>query len=486
MYKTDTHIYSRGVTTLMIIIFMGVFLLILGALSSFALEEARYGNAILDREQALNSADAGLEYYRWFLAHNPNNLTNGTGSAGPYNYAVNDAETGALIGNASISVVGNTQCGVVQSIDITSVGKSTLNPGFPRTLFARYMKPSVAGYSYLLNSNVHAGSDRVITGPYFSNGGIHMDGSNNSTVSSAVSNWVCDNSYGCSPTQNSAPGVMGTGTGSALWTYPVASIDFAGITSGLSNLKTYAKNNGGLYFAPAGVGVANVSQRGYHLIFNSNGTVDVYKVTSTTAVPGYSMQYGQVTENNIIATQTFLGNYVVPASCSVIFVEDRVWVEGTVKGKVTVASADFVNANNTTSAFLPNNISYTTYDGTSGLTVIAAGDVLIPLNSPDTMSIHGTFVAQNGHYGRNYYTTSGTYAVPGAYSADVIQTQLTTNGSVISNGTTGTQWQCGSPSSLCSGYATRIDSFDELQAISPPPFTPSASAAYQFIIWKEL
>jgi hypothetical protein len=204
----------RGVTTLMIIIFMSVFLLILGALSSFALEEARYGNAILDREQALNSADAGLEYYRWFLAHNPGNLTNGTGSAGPYAYAVNDAETGANIGNASISVVGNTQCGVVQSIDITSVGKSTLNPGFPRTLFARYMQPSVAGYSYLLNSNVHAGADRVITGPYFSNGGINMDGSNNSTVSSAVSTWVCDSSYGCSPTQNSAPGVIGAG----LWT----------------------------------------------------------------------------------------------------------------------------------------------------------------------------------------------------------------------------------------------------------------------------
>ena len=477
---------SRGVTTLMVMVFMGIFFLVLSALTGFALEEAKYGNAIIDREQALNSAEAGLEYYRWFLAHFPNDLTNGTGSAGPYLYSVNDPETGSLIGTASISVAGNSQCGVVQSIDITSVGKSNLNPGFPRTLFARYMAPSVAGYSYLLNSNVHAGSDRIITGPYFSNGGIKMDGTNNSTVSSAVSSWVCDSTYGCSPTQNNAPGVLGSGSGSALWNYPVASIDFAGITSGLSNLKAYAKNNGGLYFAPASAGTANVSQRGYHLIFNSNGTVDVYKVSATTAVWGYSTQYGEVQENNIIASQTYLGNYAIPAACAVIFVEDRVWVEGVVKGKVTVASADFINANNTTSAFLPNNITYAVYDGTSGLTVIAAGDVLIPLNSPDTMELHGTFVAQNGHYGRNYYTTSGGNAVPVAYSSYVTRTQLTTDGTIVSNGNTGTQWSCGSPGVFCSGYASRIDSYDELQALSPPPFTPAASPNYQFIEWKEL
>lgn len=475
---------ARGVTTLMVIVFMGIFLIILSALTGFALEEAKSGNALIDREQALDSAEAGLEYYRWFLAHNPNNLTDGTGNPGPYSYTVYDPETGAVQGTASISVVGNTQCGVVQSIDITSVGRSNLNPGFPRTLFARYMQPSVAGYSYLLNSNVHAGSDRVITGPYFSNGGIVMDGTNNSTVSSAVSSWVCDSSYGCSPTQNNAPGVLGGGSGSNLWQYPVASIDFAGITSGLSNLKNYARNNGGLYFAPAGSGTANVSQRGYHLIFKSNGTVDVYKVTATTPVSGYSTQYGQVTENNIIANQTFLGNYAIPPACAVIFVEDRAWIEGVVKGKVTVASADFINANNTTSVFLPNNITYASYDGTSGLTVISAGDVLIPLNSPDTMELHGTFVAQNGHYGRNDYVTSGTYAVPSAYTSDVLQTQLTTNGTVVSNGVTGTQWISGS--TVVSGYANRIDSYDELQALSPPPFTPAASANYQFVEWKEL
>jgi hypothetical protein len=488
-HKTTAFALSKaGVTTLMVIVFMGIFMLILSALTGFALEEARYGNATMDREQALDSAEAGLEYYRWFLAHNPNNLTNGTGQPGPYAYAVNDPETGLPAGSASISVVGNTQCGIIQSIDITSVGKSTLNPGYPRTLFARYMEPSAAGYSYLLNSNVHAGSDRVITGPYFSNGGIEMDGTNNSTVSSAVSSWVCNSTYGCSPTNNNAPGVLGSGSGSAMWQYPVASIDFAGITAGLSNLKTYARNNGGLYFPPAGTGTTNANQRGYHLIFNSNGTVDVYKVTSTVGVPAYPLSGTGVlqTDYNIINTQTYLGNYTIPSTCAVIFVEDRAWIEGTVKSKVTVAAADFIDSNYYPDAYLANNILYSAYDGSAGLTVIAAGNVLIPLNSPDVMKVHGIFVAESGSYGRNLYLNNSAYGstVPSAYSSYVMQTQLTTDGTVVSNGNTGTQWDCGG--TFCSGYATRIDSYDELQALSPPPFTPPASTNYQFTQWKEL
>src|SRR3989344_1597413 len=170
-YQLKTKNCSRGVTTLLVLAFMGIFVLILGTITSYAFEQAKYGRALYGREQALAIAEAGLEYYKWFLAHNPGNLTNGTGLPGPYSYTVNDPE-GGEIGSASLSITGNMECGVLQSIDITSRGASNLNPDFPRTLFVRYMQPSVAAYSYLLNSNVRAGPDRNITGPYFSNGGI--------------------------------------------------------------------------------------------------------------------------------------------------------------------------------------------------------------------------------------------------------------------------------------------------------------------------
>ena len=472
-------------TTMMVIAFMGIFLLVLGTITSFAFEEAKYGRALYDREQALASAEAGLEYYEWFLAHFPGNLTNGTGKPGPYTYTVNDPETGASMGTAAISVVGNSQCGQIQSIDITSVGRSNLNPGFPRTLTARYMQKSSASYSYILNSSVWAGPDRNITGKYFSNGGIRMDGTNNSTVASAQTTWDCTNDYNCYPEQPNAPGVVGSGSGSALWINSAASIAFSNMTVSLANLKTYAQNNGGLYFASLG----NTNNSGYHIIFKSDGTFDVYKVTSTISTPAYSSDVGWFTEYGIINAQTFLGNYTIPSSCSLIFVEDRAWVEGVVHGKVTLVAATPSNPSLAPDIFIPNNITYTTSSGTDGLTVIAASDVLIPLNSPDTMQIHGIYAAIGGHFGRNFYTSDSgsygsSYVVPSAYSSYVMRTQLTTEGSVISNTRTGTAWSDGV--STISGYLSRIDAYDQLQATNPPPFTPVATTDYGFALWREL
>lgn len=479
---------------MLVLAFMGIFLIILGTITSYALQQARYGRALLAREQAFNIAEAGLEYYRWFLAHFPDDLQNGTGQPGPYAYEVSDPEGGA-IGSAELTITGSTQCGVVQWVDITARGTANASPGFPRTLYARYMRPSVAAYSYLLNSNVWAGADRTITGPYFSNGGIRMDGTNNSLVSSARTTWSCSSQFGCSPTQTK-DGVWGAGSGSALWRYPVSSIDFGAITASLSSLKTYAQSGGGRYFAPAS-GTAN--RRGYHLIFRADGTFDVYRVTDTTATGSYSEdvtdlnRYSGSTftgwttvERSIIASQTFVGNYTIPSSCQLIFVEDRAWIEGVVSGKVTVVVAtpsDGVSSTNPTNAFLVNNITYATNDGTSGLTVIAENSVLIPLNVPSTMELHGIFVAQGGLYGRNHYTTSGSYDVPESYNSYVLRTQLTTVGTVVSNLRTGTSWSSGG--TVVSGFQNRIDSYDQLQATNPPPFTPSASTDYKFVLWRE-
>ncbi len=469
---------DRGVTTMMVVAFMGVFLLIMGTITSYAFQGAKYGRALYGREQALGIAEAGLEYYRWFLAHNPNDLTNGTGQPGPYTYTVTDPEGGTL-GSASLMVSGNSSCGVIQSVDITSRGISNSNVGFPRTLYARYMRPSVATYSYLLNSNVWAGADRNITGRYHSNGGIRMDGTNNSDVSSAASTWSCTSSFGCSSTQT-VPGVWGAGSGFALWNYPVSSVNFAGIATSLASLKTFAQTGGGLYFAPS---TGAVNNRGYHLLFKSNGTVDVYRVVSTTPARGSADGSTFVTEYNIIATETLLGNYTIPSSCSLIFVDDRVWVEGVVKNKVTVVAATPSDSGTAPDAIIPNNITYAANDGTSGLTVMSERNVLIALNSPDFMEIHGIFTAQSGYYGRNRYKASGTDAVPSQYSAYAMQTQLTTAGTIVSAGRTGTKWTCGG--TFCSGYATRIDSYDQLQATNPPPFTPSASPDYSFVLWRE-
>src|SRR3989344_4551794 len=99
------------------------------------------------------------------------------------------------------------------------------------------------------------------------------------------------------------------------------------------------------------------------------------------------------TEHSTISNQTLLGTYTVPADCSVIFVEDRVWIEGTVQGKGTVVSANPDNLNTVPEVFLRNNILYASNDGSDGLTVISQTHVLLPLVVPSVMEIHGVFIA---------------------------------------------------------------------------------------------
>ena len=465
---------------MLVIIFLGIFMLILTTVSSFALEEEKYGQALMAREQALTVAESGLEYYRWYLSHFPNDLTNGTSTPGPYPYVVKDPETGDVVGTAQISVSAKIQCGIVQWIDITATGTSALDANYTRATYARYMKPSVAGYSYLLNSNVWAGASRTINGPYFSNGGIRMDAVSNSDVSSAQSTWTCNSSFGCSPTATKN-GIFGSSTNSVLWHFPSATVDFSGgLALQLITLKTVAQNYG-LYFATS---TGTPGQRGYHFVFQSDGTVNVYRVTSVVAGILSSADGSNFTPDySVINTQTFLGSYALPASCRVIFAEDNIWVDGTVKNPITIGAADYTGSPASPNAYLHDNILYTNYDGSDGLTIIADNNVLLPLDSPDTMEIHGIFVAHNGLYGRNYYTTSGSFQVPSAYTSFVLQTQLTTVGSVVSNLRTGTAWMSGN--SVISGYQTRIDSYDQLQALGPPPLTPPASPTATFVNWDE-
>jgi hypothetical protein len=451
-------------------------------MAGYVFQQSIYGRALYAREQALHIAEAGIEYYRWYLVHNADLLDDGVGIEMSATYAVSDPE-GGLLGSADIVATSNVQCGALQWIDMVAVGTPEASPAFPRTISARYMKPAVSEYSYIVNSNVWAGADRDIRGPYHSNGGIRMDGTNNAEVTSAVSQWWCDSSFSSSlcPTGSWKPGVWGNGSGSALWSYPVSTIDFETIAVDLDGLQTRVQTYGGIHFGPAS---GNINRRGYHLVFQNNGTVDAYRVYDTEKVRGYSTQDNWSDEYNIIDGETFLGNYLIPSDCSVIFAEDRVWIEGTVNGKVTVVAATPTNENTSPDALLRDNILYASNDGSDGLTVIAERNVLLPLTTPEYMEIHGTFIAQSGRYGRNAYTTSGSQKVPSQYNSYVLQERLTTIGTIVSNQRTGTAWVC-SGGVVCTGYTDRDDFYDQILAFAPAPFTPSVSSDYHLVLWRE-
>ena len=467
---------SRGSMIVLTLIFGAIFVSMGASIASFVTLQKKVQNAKVERERALQIAEAGLDYYKWFLAHYPTDLQNGTGVPGPYTIDYDDPELGT-IGQYELTITGNTQCNTNTSIDIQSIGWTNDDPSLRRTVYGRYSQPSVGEYAYIINSNVWAGSDRDIYGPYHSNGGIRMDGTNHSTVTSAQSTYWCTS--GCSP-DSWENGVHGDGTNSHLWNFPVPNIDFAGISIDLSAMKTQAQASG-LYFAQVS---GQSLRRGYHLDFQGDGTVDVYEVTDSDRIWSYHSTHGWDRRYEIIDTETFLGNYTVPTGCSVIFVEDKVWIEGQVQGKVTVASADVTNPTYDTDVLLINDITYTTYDGSDGLTVVAQNNMWIPLVVPDDMVLNGIFIAQDGNFGRNHYTTSpGSVDVPSSYDSYVTRNTLTMTGTIVSNGRVGTRWTSGG--TFVSGFNDRVNSYDINLADDPPPLTPSVSDDYEFIIWRE-
>ncbi|MBU4480010.1 hypothetical protein KKG48_01015 [Patescibacteria group bacterium] len=462
--------YKKGSMVLFALVFSGIFIMIFYSLAGFIFVQNKLSFSKENRGVAMQISEAGLDYYKWFLSHYPEDFQDGTGVAGPYEHEYLDPEGGA-IGKFSLDIGGNTSCGEVYSVDIESTGWTYKNPDSKRVVYGKYARPSVAEYSYIINSDVWAGADRNIKGRYHSNGGIRMDGVNQSTVSSSVSEWTCTSSFGCSPA-TTVDGVFGSGPGFVLWEFPVVPIDFNNITLDLVNMKNIAQTIG-VYLAPSGY-------EGYHIVLKNDRSFDVYEVTGTISIKSYSTEDGWGHDRYIISHENFVSNYALPVDCGLVFAEDRVWLDGVVSGKVTVASANLIDANQDTDIILSGNITYTTTDGTDGLTAVAEHSVLIPLNSPDDMYLSGIFIAQTGWFGRNYYRISD---LPLTYQTYAKRNLLEMTGTIVSNGRVGTSWNCSGV--YCSGYALRNNFYDRKQAINPPPLTPFSDGEYRFIEWRE-
>lgn len=470
----------KGYLLILVLVFGSIFFLITSSFFGYIVSQGQVINQKVELQRAVDIAEAGLNYYKWYLAHYPNDTTNGTGAPGPYTHVYSDPE-GAAIGEFSIDVASSTYCGDVASIEVASSGFTYSDPSIVRTIKARYARPSVAEYAYIINSNVWAGPDRTIIGPYHSNGGIRMDGTNFSTVTSGQSDWFCNSSFGCSPAGNRV-GVFTTtpNANAGLFTFPSAPINFTGLSIDLALMQDRAQNRGGIYLPPSGA-------FGYQVTFNSNGTISVRRVTGTTLYWGSTTETGWNQERNVIENTTNYGTFVIPSSCPLIFVQDKVWLQGVVNQKVTIAAADVASGVNNPSIILRDNITYTSAT-TSGLLAIAEQDVLIGVDVPNNMSLNGIFVAQNGRYGRNFYCANcnaggNNRGLPNALDPYVLRNSLTMNGTIVSNGRVGTQWISGGVPT--SGFLNRFNSYDRNLVASPPPLVPKTSDVYVVTDWKD-
>ncbi len=448
-----------------------IFSLVLLSILQYAVTQLKIVRSTANREQAFQIAEAGINYYQWRLAHFPSDYWDGNASTtpGPYIHDYTDFDQQTVLGKFEITVippaVGSTL------VTIQSKGYTVSNPKQIRAITVRYGIPSLAKYGFLTNENVWIGSNESISGQMHANGGIRFDGIGNAPISSAKTTYSCP-SWSGSPCPATKPGIWGTAAASTqtFWQYPVPGIIFSSMTSDLNNMKSLATTDG----APAYLGPSN--NKGYSLVFNANGTVDIYIVKRLTAAPSntFNVNGKPVSQSidydpNPAQRQLIYNDAPIPAH-GIFFLQDHVWVEGTVKGRVTVVSAIPGATSNYPNVIIPNNILYATGDGSDTLGLIAQGNVLVAYNAPTNLTVNAAMIAQNGSI-QVYYYANGVN----------IKNSITVNGSLATYGLW--TWTYVSGNNVVSGYRNTATNYDGNLLYSPPPSFPLSTDGYQQISW---
>jgi len=484
-----------GSILITILVFTSVFSIFLIGLVSLVLSQQRLVDRKIASDKALQIAEAGINYYRWHLAHAINDYADGTGQTcdpcGPYTHTYSDP-WGGVIGQYKIKVTPPPTGSDIVTVE--STGWLNLFPNRKRKVAVQFRRPSLVKYVVIANDAMRFGADTDVYGEVHSNGGIRFDGVAHNIISSSRTTYIDPDSTGLctidSQNHNKCPGVWTSQTDPntvflAGIDFPVPVIDFSGMTTDLNKLKTLASNNGvkqnnylwigdGIYLGPS-------SKQGYLLQFkvvNNITKVDIFRVKSQTNSCNSQGTYG-VSSTDEVAT-----NLVMPNN-GIIFVEDNAWVEGQVYNTgLAVATARFPDTTDTNKNIYINNdlVYYGDYD-TSKLNttigLIAQKNISVGLFSEDDLEIDAALLAQKGRIGRNYY--SGDSCDNTYYKRN----SITIKGALATYGRYGFSWTNSQTGKWSSGYHYRNLIFNDQLRASPPPSYPVAGE-YTFLSWKEM
>lgn len=452
---------QRGSILIALLVAAATFSIIIYSLLAVIATQFDFSFRQVSHDQALNIAEAGINYYRWHLLQSPDDFTDGTGGPGPYLHDYRDPQ-GSIIGQYSLEIIPPEEGSTI--VTIRSTGSTADFPAIKRTVTALLGQSSYAQYAFLSNASSWFGSGITVYGKIHSNNGIRQDGLNISTVSSAKETYTCGSETGCNPSQTK-PGVWGAGGDQSLWQFPVPAIDFNAISFDFAQMRQEAQTNG-LYMGPS-------AAYGYNVVFQGNGTFTVSRVTGTSSVYGYASEDGCRRRRQIITSQTLLGTYNV-ADTRIIFLEDMSWVSGTLNGKATLTAARFPIDTYNTNIWINNNLTYVAKDGNHSLGLIAQNDIYYARDIPNDFEINAALMAQKGRVIRHgYLSWCGSHP-------NAVRNSLTLYGALISN--LKSYWNFGNPPS--SGFRTRTSTYDTNLLYNPPPYYPS-TGGYDLISWTE-
>jgi len=496
---------QKGSSFVFIIIIAAIGATILTGLATFVVSQDKASRRVAAREQAFQIAEAGIYWYRWYLAHTVEGKTvqqkrefweSGTVLVvnEPYEVEVSDPEGGAQ-GVYHLEVTAPNVDSTI--VIVESTGWTNKMPNVRRTIQVRFRQPAWCEYAVVADDFMRFGSGTEVFGMIHSNKGIRFDGFAHNVVSSLVPDYddpdhSGGNEFGVhthispvDPLPPAAipdrPDVFGAGR-----TFPAPEKNFNALIANLNLMKEQAQPpNGGLYLGQTTTTVqqcrwvrrfiggrwrwvwecenVEVPVRGYHIILHPDHSMDV------------SMVVNYNTSSYQIMSETAPINYPVPDN-GIVFVENFAWVEGTIDGDhLTIAAADLSPNPVYKDIYIEHDILYTDKVGDDAngpdiLGLVAQNNISIGLYSDDDLEIDAALLAKEGRVGRNHYTWPATY---------VYRDTISVYGSIVTRKRYGFAWTDGT------GYETRNLYFDNNLVYWPPPFFPTGDK-YQIDLWEEL
>ncbi len=476
-------IYKKGLILVNVLVFGVIAIIVTTALVNWGATMLKNTRQLSAREQALQIAEAGIDYYRWHLAHASNDYKDGTGtttSNGPFIHDFKDKD-GNIIGQYALTITPPPTGSTL--VKILSKGTVLEDPSVYRSIQVSLAIPSFAKYAVVANDFMNFGTGTEVFGPIHSNYGIHFDGLAHNVVTSAVTTyvdpdvsankWAVYTTLGTDDPNPQTPILTRPDVFMAGRQFPVATVDFLGITTSLSSMRSaaIAAGSSGRYYASSGA-------QGYYILLKTNGTYDLYKVNSLVSAPNNCTNSSSQTNWGTwsINTKTLIQSGITFPANGIIYVEDHLWIDGQVNGtRVTIvaAASSFPGTSATwKNIIVNNNLLYTAYDGTDAIALIAQGNITAGLNSINTMRIDSALMSQNGRIGRYYYSSN--------CGASYQRVSITLYGMIASALRYGFAYSNGT------GYAIRNIIYDGNLLYAPPPSFPLTSNQYSILSWNEV
>lgn len=503
--------FRKGTALAYVLVMMFIVSIILVSLLRYISSQLIFSDNRAQREEAFQVAESGIYFYRWYLAHQVSGKTvqqikdfwasgNPYGVNSPYEVEFSDPEKGP-IGRYKIEVDPPEINSTI--VIVKSTGWTYRDPDVKRVVQARFRRPAWSENVVLANDNMRFGTGTEIFGKIHSNKGIRFDGVAHNIVSSSLDAYddpdhTGGNEFGVhthiSPTDPLPPAAVPQRTDvfAAGRQFPKTAVDFNGLLTDLNYMKTQSQVAGqGKYFNNDGMG--------RKIMLKTDGTYDVCTVNSFDSVSKSITDYkgviagasGSYNSTNGTACTTSsccassscgwisssnhnkgkcvsLNNYSI-VSNGVIFVEDNVWVEGTISNKrITVVAANLTGSGSAADIYIGlNNLLYTNLDGKDIIGLIAQNNLSVVRDSQNTLTIDAALIAKDGRVGRDYYASS--------YN----KSKITINGSMATNLRYGFAYTDGT------GYADRILNFDNNLLYYPPPYFPTGTE-YAIDLWDEI